>query len=386
MTLDPHASDATPPTERPSTRRERLVAVAFTIALILPGLATVAGVRPDLDENRRPEPFPVITIESLGTSGLYAGIDRAVNDAFPLRVPAIRAQATLDHVILGGTSNPDVVPGTDGWLFSREEVRPLCKATTEAFLANLAAAEAMADRAGVTFRFVVAPDKHAIYPEHLPSTIDQADLCTDQRRPEVAAALGSRETALELWSPLQDMHGDDPDVPLYYATDTHWTPLGARVAAELLVDSLAVGLWDEDEVLTRPGRNRHTDLARQIGLPQVETVDNFAARPRVRFRRTSIDVGVELDNSTEVARFRVAPKVEVIPGRTLFLYNSFFAPHMRQFAPWFADSIWVHADDFRDFPEIARSLPAFDTIVVVRVERSVYDHDIAALVRPLLAP
>ena len=385
-THDNQDHDAASTADGPSTRRQRFVAVAFTIALMIPTLAMVAGVRPDIDENRRPAPFPSVTVTALGETSLYADVDRAVNDAFPLRVPAIRAQATLDYVLLGGTANPDVVPGTDGWLFARGEVQPTCGWTTPEFLAQLDEADAMASAAGVTFRYMIAPDKHAIFPDHLPGTIDPADVCTDQRRQEVAAALRSRGSSLELWTQLLRQRTDHPDVPLYYATDTHWTPLGARMAAERLVDSLAPGLWDDAEVMTRPGFHRSTDLSRQMGLPQIETVDNYIPRPTARLRETTVDVDVALDSATDIPHFQMPPKSDTIPGRTLFLYNSFFAPHMRKLAPWFEESIWVHAEDFRQFPEIAKSLPAFDTIIVVRVERSAYDLDVADLVRPLLAP
>jgi hypothetical protein len=56
---------------------------------------------------------------------------------------------------------------------------------------------------------------------------------------------------------------------------------------------------------------------------------------------------------------------------------------MALLAPWFKESVWVHADDFRQHPEIADSLPPFDNLIVQRVERSAYDLDTWELVRPL---
>lgn len=58
---------------------------------------------------------------------------------------------------------------------------------------------------------------------------------------------------------------------------------------------------------------------------------------------------------------------------------------MRRIAPWFRDSVWVHQGDLTDHPSLVASLPAFDRIVVARVDRGVYDTDLAALLAPLIA-
>jgi hypothetical protein len=54
--------------------------------------------------------------------------------------------------------------------------------------------------------------------------------------------------------------------------------------------------------------------------------------------------------------------------------------------PWFEHTVWLHAGDLRDFPEIADDLPPLDTIVLVRVERGAYDTNVETLLRPILDP
>jgi hypothetical protein len=74
-----------------------------------------------------------------------------------------------------------------------------------------------------------------------------------------------------------------------------------------------------------------------------------------------------------------------VEGRTLIVYDSYFRTNERRIAPWFRDSVWVHADDLKRSPELVADLPQFDRVVVERVERSVYDIDLDALLAPVIA-
>jgi hypothetical protein len=362
----------------------RIVAIGFWLALAIPGLATLAGSRPASIENRDPAPFPEILVDQLGNSALYAAIDKAVGDAFPIRGWAVETHASIDYGLLGGSSNPAVVVAPGGWLFGADEVMPTCSFTAEETLGQIDEAAAAAERAGIGFRYVMAPDKHAIYPERLPGAADPAAMCTDQRRDAIRAGFGARpDTTVDGWTAVQEAHAADPAAKLYFESDTHWTPAGAEAVMRELVDSFQPRLWKDRQVTTAPTEPKTTDLSRQIGLPRNEDLADLIARADRKPKRSTIETGVDLDNAPSIPWFKARPGAAVIPGRTLILYNSFFARHMQLLAPWFEESVWVHADDLRAFPEIAASLPPIDNLIVQRVERSAYNLDTWELVRPL---
>jgi len=380
-------ADAPPAPDETARRRpisSRVVAVGFWLALAIPGLATVAGFRPTNIENRVPAAFPEVRVDELGDSALYAAIDKAIGDAFPIRGWAVETHAALDYGLLGGSSNPDVVVAPGGWLFAADEVMPTCLFTADETLSQIDEAAAAAERAGVGFRYVIAPDKHAIYPEHLPAAVDPAAMCTDQRREAIRAGVAARPaTTVDGWTAVEAAHAADPDSKLYFESDTHWTPIGAEAVMRELVDSFQPGLWKDRQVTTAPVEPKTTDLSRQLGRPRDEDLADLVARADRKPKRSTIETGIHLDNAPSIPWFKARPGAAVVPGRTLILYNSFFARHMALLAPWFKESVWVHADDFRQHPEIADSLPPFDNLIVQRVERSAYDLDTWELVQPL---
>jgi hypothetical protein len=193
------------------------------------------------------------------------------------------------------------------------------------------------------------------------------------------------ELAIELWSRIGAAHAADPSVPLYFRQDTHWTPLGAMIGTKSLVESLAPGTWDDAQMPIDGFANYDTDLSRLIGLPAKERVARIDVRPGVEVDRTTIPVNVHLTSAEDIPHYVVPKAAAAVEGRTLIVYDSFFRTNETRIAPWFRDSVWVHADDLKHFPQLAAELPRFDRVVLERVERSVYDIDIDGLLAPLVA-
>jgi hypothetical protein len=336
-------------------------------------------------ENRDPAAAPQVGVEGIADGSFFAALDRFVTENFALRRQAVAVQAAIDHRLLGGTTNPDVMRGTDDWLFLTGELRPRCDFDVDTLLARVDEAAAALERAGKPFRYIVVPDKHSIYPERvLPGSI--AGSCTDAARDRLRAGLLARPgVAVELWTALLAAKARDPGVPLYYVQDAHWTTLGATVGIRALVESLAPETWDDAEVVIGGEQRHSSDLARLIGLPRIEVVPRVQMRPGVTPDRRLIDPGVDISNSRDIPWFTVRTDRPVVPGRTLFVYDSFFATQMSSIVPWFEESIWVHEGDLFNLPEIASVLPEFDTVVFQRIERSALFTDPASDLRTIIA-
>jgi hypothetical protein len=372
---------------RPGSWLDLLVSVAFVIGLWVPAIALTAGFRPAVAaiENRDPARVPRVGVDNVADGSFFAALDRFVTDNLPLRTQAVAVQAAIDYRLLGGTTNPDVMRGTDDWLFLTGELRPRCDFDVETLLARVDEAAAGFERAGKPFRYVVVPDKHAIYPEHvLPGSA--AGSCTDAGRERLKAGLLARPgVAIELWTALEAEKARDPAMPLYYVQDAHWTALGAAVGIRALVESLAPGTWDDAEVVVGGEQRHSSDLAKLIGLPRIEVVPRVEMRPGVRVDEQLIDPGVDISNSRDIPWFTVRTDRPVVPGRTLFVYDSFFATQIDEIVPWFAESVWVHEGDLFNLPELAGVLPEFDNIVFQRIERSALFTDPASDLRTIIA-
>jgi hypothetical protein len=390
--LDAPEPFAPEPARKPGARRrvagwlDRLVSVGFVAVLAAPALLLGAGVRPVNIENREPAPLPELRLSALSDPRFYAAIDRVLADNFPLKTVATEAHAGIDQKVLGGTTNPDVVRGTGDWLFLRSELQPPCDMTAEQVLASVDHAAAELAATGRTFRYVVAPDKHTIYPERVAPDSPFGTPCSESLRAVMRAGMAARpRTTVDLWTPTLAARAAQPNVAHYYMQDSHWTPLGAVPGLKALVQSLAPRTWSDREVRV-DGTQLHTsDLSKLVGLPRVEAVPHVVMRPGLRVDKRVIKTPADVRHTREIPWFTVRGNRPVVPGRTLFVYDSFYATVMPWITPWFRESVWVHVGDLHGEPDIARSLPAFDTVVFERVERSAYFTDVYHSLRSVIA-
>lgn len=131
---------------------------------------------------------------------------------------------------------PGVVIGEDDWLFTAEEFEhhPDRQATIARNLDRIAEVQAKLDARGVRLVVALLPAKARIYDDkvQLPDYARAA-------YPDMKAALASRGVAVvDLEAPLREAR---QTADVFCATDTHWTPYGAHVAARSV--AAAVSDW-----------------------------------------------------------------------------------------------------------------------------------------------
>jgi alginate O-acetyltransferase complex protein AlgJ len=364
---------------------DRLVVVVFCLGLIVPVLLSAAGLRPAAIENRPLLTAPPVSLESLLDPTWYASVDRFLTDNVPVRPFAVRLRGEANWRF-GGTGNPAVVRGIGTWLFTRDEIAARCELTATDIAAGLDRANAAFAAAGQGFRFVVAPDKHAIHPEKLDPGMAYGSPCTDRQRDAMRAELGRRPAfAVDGWAALLAQRSARPDgPPLYYAQDSHWTPSGALASIRELIRSLGPDLWRDDDVVEGKPKRVAMELARQMGLSRAETVASPRVRPSVDIVRTPIEVPVETNNARAIYRITASGDRPLVPGRTAIVYDSFFGLYMSAVAPFFEETVWIHQGDLLNHPEIAQLVGPFDRVILERVERGLYFTRIDELLRPLV--
>ena len=150
-------------------------------------------------------------------------------EGLAIRGPAVAAWGLLKYRLFG-EGNRGVLVGRDGWLFTAEEFEPRAAPALRIGLQEVREAKAALDRLGVNLVIALVPAKARIYPERL-------------GRYALPGKLGGRYR--ELLGRLADLGIPAPDLlgPLlagkqggqvFLRTDTHWTPLGAQIAAKVL--------------------------------------------------------------------------------------------------------------------------------------------------------
>jgi alginate O-acetyltransferase complex protein AlgJ len=349
-----------------------LLAIAF---FTTPIAARILGVTAESFENRRFAEAPKL---SQGWDA-FGQTTRFLTDRMPLRAQAVRANTRIwtdlfdtqpryagataadqgalpfgpdpdagpaDPEQLAAAQRASVLPGRDGWLFLVDDLRRSCSpplafdAAIERWRSLLGEVRGLAEQT----LLVVAPDKAAIYPEHLEDGPDVAcGTAAKQRLWDALAGLPPSAGVAPLRAELLRRKrgaGDD----LYARTDSHWTSLGSLTLVDAVLDRIAPpGLAVRRGEIVDPGPVEHTgDLAVLLGLSDVET----------RVQRA-------------IAR---APDARKVPGRTVVVGDSFFDAPNPQLMPYLEQMVvlsWVNTP----LPEIAAEIRRADTVVLETVER-----------------
>lgn len=169
---------------------------------------------------------------------------------FPVRTLGTNLWAALQFSLFG-EGRPGVVVGERGWLYTEEEFAIGSDAAAAAHFAQIEDARNILAQSGTALIVALVPAKARVYPEYLgdrqPSSVHR-ELYGSARE----ALRARRVRAPDLLHALQRCK---PQALAFLRTDTHWTPAGARCAAQALV---------ADTPLARGLRRYSTDVAAAV--------------------------------------------------------------------------------------------------------------------------
>jgi alginate O-acetyltransferase complex protein AlgJ len=214
----------TPPPVRTSRRQPSLLpAVACALFIAAGGLLNLAN--PALSERHEGEIW-----DGSWAEAFQRGFDRSS----PLLVASRTTWGVLDYALFR-QGRPGVLVGREGWLYSSEEFDLVDDpAAAVASWAETVAGvgEALAAR-HIDLIVALVPSKAAMVAAPAPTPLPDGVL---RRYDAALAALAERGViAPDLRPALLAAHASEP---VYLRTDTHWTPHGASVAAEVLAQTI----------------------------------------------------------------------------------------------------------------------------------------------------
>jgi alginate O-acetyltransferase complex protein AlgJ len=276
-----------------------LVALVVPLAIMVsPSLRTWAGARPALvpDWSWR-----------IGDIRRYpARFQEQFDAALPFRLDVASFSRSVYVDWLGRSPVPEVVLGTDGWLYYTgpanehlldRHVRgsaPFSPEELDLWRERLIERTQRFRSIGARYAFVIAPNKESIYPEHLPTWVGSNVGPT--RLDQLMAHLKSvpEVTVIDL---RRSLIAEKKVAALYYKTDTHWTARGAYVAYREVMRVLATGFpalaaksWESFE--PAPVERQGMDLARMIGLVGAAPEADFELRRSPCTERHAIPVPI----------------------------------------------------------------------------------------------
>ena len=145
--------------------------------------------------------------------------------------------------IVEGLIARDVYVGKDGWLFYTDSIDNYLGTDLYADTMLRRIAKQMQGRAdwceenGITFYFMIAPNKNTIYPEKMMSSMKEGE---QKRIDQVYDYLRENTTVkcIDVRDALIAEKNANPTVDLYYPLDTHWNNHGGFIAYQTIMDTV----------------------------------------------------------------------------------------------------------------------------------------------------
>ena len=356
-----------------------VLTVLFVSIISLPLAANLGGhdgADPE-GENRDLASMPHLTASLHGIVSYAEGFGRWFEDHFGFRASLVRWYGESRYFWLGVSPSSAVIKGRDGWLFYADDGGAedaaneslLGPGELEAWRASLIRTRDWLHRRGIAYVFTIAPDKHVIYPENLPSTLNRVNLMSREDQLEKVC----REAAIPSADLRTAVAAAKPPERIYFKTDTHWNDRGAFVAYRQIIGAvktqapLVAEAWTRDDFVAAEREIEGQDLARMIGLMRVlREMDLTLVARRIRHAHVVEPAGAP--PTAEEGRL-----VTEIPGSTLpraVVFRDSFASRLVPFlSEHFSRAVYLWQNDF-DPDVIEKEHP--DVVIQEIVSRHLY--------------
>ena len=268
--------------ESSTTRRlvEGTLIAVFLVIVILPFAGKLLPTEGTfaLTENRRPAPFPTITLGRPGWGWSIVSFPRRFerywNDSFAFRWYLIRAHS-LAKLALGVSPSPKALVGQNGYLFYAGEqsvdyfrgTKPFTTPELERWRDDLESRRAWLAQRGIRYLVVVAPNKETIYGEFMPPALRKVR--ADSRLDQLLEYLKANST-IDVVDVRGALIAAKAHQRVYHTTDTHWNDAGAMIGAHEILTHLKTWYPETDASLPtgklQMSMAKGGDLARILAL------------------------------------------------------------------------------------------------------------------------
>jgi alginate O-acetyltransferase complex protein AlgJ len=356
-----------------------ILSVVFLALIFVPWVDTMFGLGIDPSqstEKRKLARKPVLAFDSV--NAFPAMYERYFNDHFAFRNLLIRVNSLVSSELFDISAVSDVLIGREGWLYYvapsqgnslADHVGLICLDETrlELIRASLERRKRILDSMGIRSLVVIAPDKHSIYPEFLPSKIKRRGRCPS-RLQQVIDYLNKKSSAriLDLRHTLVQAK-DTSSHYLYMQTDSHWNAFGGYLAYREIVKELGLSPIAPENFVFKEEEKMGGDLAGELSIPGRLT-EKRAVSMSTPLSSTLSD-GVRSDY--DVVLHGVPAVINNANGKlpTLFFFRDSFGAELLNYLPYhFSKTTTLQTHQF--FPQLfAAEKP--DYVIFEIVERGV---------------
>jgi alginate O-acetyltransferase complex protein AlgJ len=243
----------------------------FAVALVAPIIRQQTSDGPSVSmELRSAAPPPVLGWDPAAIRAVPAATERFLADRFGFRHQLIGVNNLVMLFGLGVSPVDDLVVGKNGWVFydANESLavgrglRPFTFAELEGWRCTLEARRDWLAARAAAYVFVVAPDKHTIYPDLLPDYLARVGKHTRFEQLLDHMAAHSSVTIVDVRPAMAAARREHPIV--YYPHGTHWNDIGAWAAYREVMEAAHAALpaivprWRDEPMLVPTERAKES--------------------------------------------------------------------------------------------------------------------------------
>lgn len=294
-----------------------LIAI-FILFLLYPSIATILGISPNrytVEPSR--QKFP--KLENYNIFKFFDDFESYYSKKFNGRSIYYKAISTLKYNLFGTSAKREsIIAGKDGFLFLGNSASSIIDETlgVDVFSDNelkriegrILQSLNWMNKKDIKFYVVVGPNKHTIYPEKLPFTLE-IDRTT--KIDQVADLVNSIENAT--WIDLRkNLIKAKKNGLLFYKTDSHWNTLGGYFAYRQIINKLDKDFPGAFKPIQLRSMERYTKereifgLTRMLDYPIDETTNEVKVS-KVRSRQKANQLNLNHRKNAEM-RFSVRGK------------------------------------------------------------------------------
>ena len=320
----------------------RALTALFVVIISLPLAANLAGV-----DGADPG------AEHRELAAWKDGVTAWFDDHFGFRSTFVRWYGETRLFALRTSPTATVVKGRDGWFFYADDnalddyanIEPLTPTALSNWRTAVLRARDWLRARGVGYVFLIAPDKHAIYDEKMPSTLTRVgDL---SRTDQLYTTLQDTGFAVDLRPWLFEAKARER---IYQQTDTHWNDRGALVAYQRIIEAVRARVPSTPPPWTRKDfepveRNIEAlDLAAMMGLKRVLRETDLELKP-TRPRRARVVDPAGAEPTDELGRLVTEVDDPSLPRAVIFR-DSFTTALVPFLAEHFSRAVFLWQKDF----------------------------------------
>jgi hypothetical protein len=351
----------------------------FLVILLLPVVGMILGVDDRLNvENRNLAKPPEWSWDAEIIRAFPARFESYFDDHFGFRSWLIRTAKQVEWVY--DRTRAGIAIGRDDWLYQGKEAELASSYCVQLEGAALRSWEELGrnrqqwfERRGIAFLWAMAPNKHTLYPEHLPETVAVPGdaVC----RGELLSKQLGREAGVDFLDLRPVLLEAKAAHRVYHRTDTHWNQLGAFFGARAILKQVRARFPQVSEpsleefevrrIFDEYGGNL-SSLLSIYGLRFPE--ERYALAPHRGFVARPTEGTPPIDPSWSGHRMK---RLVMATGRpelptAVMVHDSFGYALMPFIAEHFERTVFLHSSGSLDFPAIAAENP--DLVIALFVE------------------